>query len=614
MSKLHSLSRGSTVETCTIDLEYLQRRSNFLSDKEKIVTLLIDEVYTAQRIEFSNGEFVGYTSDGIPAKTVLTFMIQSTCSKYKDVVYLVPVFRLTSDTLYNEFISVVTQIDSLFHVIAVSTDNHVINRSFFKRLCCGNDIVPFIEHPIRRDSKLFLLFDFTHNLKNIFNNFVNKTKMILPAGHAEILHVNGICTASFLHMKQLYSKEENLPLKVGHALKKASLNPVNISRTSPQHALSIFHESTVTALKFYKEPGWEETAAYAEVIVNVWKIVSVKNPSKGFHKRDPMCDPVRSLSDPHIVYLKRVTEMFEAWKKSKRPGLTAETFLACIQSMRALPMLAEYLIQEFNFEYVLLGKFCSDPIEARFGCYRQMSGGNFFMSLKQLLESEKKIRVLGQIQQNMISCVSRDENFLIEKQNVPCDFVWLSDFLCSELLDLDSLSETDANVIFYVAGYIGRSVACHFKCRDCKVILVTDSVIDSFFGPETVIPSCSKALFEMANRGGLAEPSDLCFMICAFGYLAYNHIFEHARIKSRFLLEKCQRSIFVKAVCEFLKCIDDTHVSMRCVVNHSIIEPVLIRLYNCLAKNELKRMNVKEDLTATTSRKCRKLQSASSTN
>ena len=605
MTTLRSLSRGSAVETCSIDLEYLQRRSSFLDDREKIVTLMIDEVYTAQRVELSNGQFVGYTSDGIPAKTVLTFMIQSSCSKYKDVVCLIPVFRLNSDILYNEFMSVIRQIDSLFRVVAVSTDNHVINRSFFKRLCGGNQIFPFINHPIRAEAKLFILFDFTHNLKNIFNNFVNKTKMTLPDGHRDILNVDGVCNASFLHVKKLYSKEENLPLKIAHALKKGSLNPVNISRTSPQHALSIFHESTVNALRFYDETGWRQTAAYVQIIVNVWKIVSLKNPSKGFHKRDPMCEPFRNLSDSHVLYLRRVTNLFEDWKKSRRPGLTDETFLACIQTMKALPMLADYLIKMHGFSYVLLGKFCSDPIEARFGCYRQMNGGNFFMSIKQLLESEKKIRVLGQIQQKLISTVMHDDSFLIVKPDALCESKWLVDFLSPELLDLDNLLENDVNIIYYVAGYIGRSVARQFKCSECKILLIANDSVDEC--PPFTIPLGSSQLFEMANRGGLAEPSDLCFLISAIGYLSYAVIFDNDVSKSRFLSEQNHRSLFVKATSDVMMrkfC----NISTRCKSNHIAVDHILTRMYNCLSKNELKRVNTKDE-SASITKKCRKLQS-----
>ena len=78
MSSLRKLSRYSNVECCDIDMEYLRSHSSNLSESEKIVVLLIDGVYRP-KIEYRNGKFVGFTDEGDLAKTVLTFMIQSTC-------------------------------------------------------------------------------------------------------------------------------------------------------------------------------------------------------------------------------------------------------------------------------------------------------------------------------------------------------------------------------------------------------------------------------------------------------------------------------------------------------------------------------------------------------
>ena len=42
-----------------------------------------------------------------------------------------------------------------------------------------------------------------------------------------------------------------------------------------------------------------------------------------------------------------------------------------------------------GFEYVLLVRFQPDPIERRFSVYRQMSGGRFLVSLREVVNSEK---------------------------------------------------------------------------------------------------------------------------------------------------------------------------------------------------------------------------------
>ena len=108
-------------------------------------------------------------------------------------------------------------------------------------LCDGN-LQHSIDHPFRAGEKLFFLFDFTHNFKNIFNHFLNKRIMNLPTqGHEHIL--GNSCVADFSHISKLYAMEEDKSIKIAHQLKKVSLNPSNIARTSPPHALSKLSKS-----------------------------------------------------------------------------------------------------------------------------------------------------------------------------------------------------------------------------------------------------------------------------------------------------------------------------------------------------------------------------------
>ena len=105
-------------------------------------------------------------------------------------------------------------------------------------LCQSNALSISIVQPTKPDERLFLLFDFTHNMKNIFNNFLNKNVMHIPA-KADVSNIlGGKCIAKFSDIKRLYAIEEHKPLKMAHRLRKASLNPSNLARTSPHHALS----------------------------------------------------------------------------------------------------------------------------------------------------------------------------------------------------------------------------------------------------------------------------------------------------------------------------------------------------------------------------------------
>ena len=156
--------------------------------------------------------------------------------------------------------------------------------------------------------------------------------------------------------------------------------------------------------------------------------------------------------------------MFVNWGDSKNAGLTQETFLACIQMMGMIPDLVMYLQEKHGFSYLLMGKLTSDPTEGRFGWYRQVNGRDYFMCIKQLIQAEKKIRVLNLLQQNVLKSGSK----LLAFDKIPLPptsskeinfkkFDWLVMFFSE--LSLDELSCIDANITFFVSGYIGRSVS-----------------------------------------------------------------------------------------------------------------------------------------------------------
>ena len=128
ISLLRKLSTDLDVQSGRFDLTYLEQRSASLNQQERLLVLILDEVYTAQRVEYTNGAFIGLTEAGTLAKTVLTFMVQSICGKYKDVVCLIAVDKLDTQLLKTSFYKVMKFLDNIFHVVADSADNHVCNR------------------------------------------------------------------------------------------------------------------------------------------------------------------------------------------------------------------------------------------------------------------------------------------------------------------------------------------------------------------------------------------------------------------------------------------------------------------------------------------------------
>ena len=65
---------------------------------------------------------------------------------------------------------------------------------------------------------------------------------------------------------------------------------------------------------------------------------------------------------------------------------------ALVRTLRYHAALIEYL-QSNGQEFVSTARFQSDPIERRFGQYRQMSGGRFLISEKDINISEKILMI-----------------------------------------------------------------------------------------------------------------------------------------------------------------------------------------------------------------------------
>ena len=74
-------------------------------------------------------------------------------------------------------------------------------------------------------------------------------------------------------------------------------------------------------------------------------------------------------------------------------GSSRSTFTAAKQTSAAFIHLSNYLLDEKALDFVLLGHIQSDYLEERFSWYRQLSGANYHVSVLQVLQAEKTIRI-----------------------------------------------------------------------------------------------------------------------------------------------------------------------------------------------------------------------------
>ena len=321
-------------------------------------------------------------------------------------------------------------------------------------------------------------------------------------------------------------------------------------------------------------------------------------------------------NNPAENYLFEAIDILTQWMKSGNMGLTTETFLACIQTMKGVLSLATYLHHTHGFKYLLTGKVMSDPLEARFGWYRQANGGNFFMSVKQLLFAEKKIRCLSLLQQNALCiatgakpCVSEDMQ--ASSAISPCNFMWLADFMKN--VNLDEMPQGDADISYFVGGYIARSIVRRRKCSFYKGLLISKREAEDI---KNCVAEEHKRLFEMADRGGLAEPTEYCYGVTALAVHYYSAIAANDAMLQKLLTFKNQRSVFVAAIthCTLSSQVLRKLTNVKCSAKHSNFDYIVQSSFNCFAKNLLKRLNSRPSLEEPEkkTRKMRKLTSKAS--
>ena len=595
---LEKVTRRLNTSSGLDNSSYLKMRVSKLSEFERKVLLIIDEIYIAKRVEYSGGEIIGLTPDGSVASTLLCFMVKSLISKFQDIVAIFPMNRLTAEKQLECYNSVSDQLNSVaLQVVAISVDNAATNRKFFVDCLCGGTLTTSVVDSVT-GQPIYLIFDPVHDIKNVYNNLQSRKVFQCPPTARDL--PNG-CTARFQDVVDLFNHEATMPLKKAHRLTPATLAPKSIEKTSVKLATSVFHESTRDALQFYAvnegKATWSETADFISLILKLWNVMNVKSSCKGKHKRNYTMDPVRSSQDWKLDFLREIADFLLRWENSKKAGLTRETFLALRHTCLALADCAAFLLDRLGFNFVLLGRLQSDPIESRFGWLRQLSGANYYVSMRQVLEGDRKIRALSLLKFSEFSLSEIDEAIQSDASvQLACDNT--ADSIADALTYTYSPSCSDSNTIYYVSGAIARSVVRSTKCDNCKELLVTTDQQEEPHLHDVGDYDVSTFLDDI-NRGGLCRPSEYTFTLAVHCWRVYAEIKATDELKKILLTAENQRRLFINVMERAV--VNDGLLAFGnyCTGGHDLQALIVQRFFNCVAKNLVKELSsaANEDTT-----------------
>ena len=273
----------------------------------------------------------------------------------------------------------------------IVSDNHAANVSAFNFLLksyAAHETEFFIEHP-QSSCKTYLFYDNVHLLKNVRNNLLNSQKFVFPSFHFSVNNCVVTSEAGYIswrNIKEIF--EEDMKLK-GNLRKAPKLN---YEALHPGHkkqnvnlALAVFHETTIAACRYYF-PSRNDVAGFLTLINYWWKIVN----SKQRYHPDPLAN-AKTPNDEKINFLSNFADWLDSWLKN---GCTSFRFSkqimsALIWTLRSQASLMKELFMSQEFKYILTVRLQSDPIERRFSQYRQLNGGHFLVSLREVSSSEK---------------------------------------------------------------------------------------------------------------------------------------------------------------------------------------------------------------------------------
>ncbi|XP_064093175.1 uncharacterized protein LOC135205849 [Macrobrachium nipponense] len=253
--------------------------------------------------------------------------------------------------------------------------------------------------------------------------------------------------------------------------------------------------------------------------------MNVKSIFKGKRLNHEYATPMTNNSDDaKFQYLKDFYAWLEIWDETKEFGgtLTKETFTALKHTTNAMLEVTKYCLTEFHMEYVLTGKFQTDNLESRFGQYRQLAGGHYNISVRQVFECEKKLRMMSVLKQKLpfhdraVHVAINDEinwNDLETTHTVKGTLRDIS--LQVTQNDIDNCKGVFP-IITYLAGYCCYSVYKKGKCNSCKEMITGEH-------DEEIFPKNHRYLSGIST-GSLLYPHDTAANIVMYCYIIINKL------------------------------------------------------------------------------------------
>ena len=231
--------------------------------------------------------------------------------------------------------------------------------------------------------------------------------------------------------------------------------PKPLQRQSVPFVCQIFHDKTVAALSTVKDKlGLNEgTIIFFKLITDWFHMMNVKNRYSGIIMHDECHQPWTK----NCTTFKKLAETCDvissyAWSRDRgqTQNLTKQTAEALVLFTRANIEIAEWLLTQHNFTYVLPGVFTDEALEKFFGQARQRNRGNFYIGI---------VDIKAAAETKNLHALLKYESMPQKSNNVPCtsniridDYHF--DITIAGTEDLVQSNDSIKHKIIFLAGYL----------------------------------------------------------------------------------------------------------------------------------------------------------------
>lgn len=324
-----------------------------------------------------------------PASKSIVFMVAGVGGRWKQVLGYHFTGNSMDPNVLKEIVMEILQKchDIGLHIMNLTTDQTGINQALWKLFGFGkqhgnkDEIINSVPHPID-PTKLFYLFsDAPHALKNITQSLLNNKIIILPENY--VLHHD--LPSNLVqrdHLEILSEEQGKTLLKLAPKFKNSNLNPQGFEKIRVPTSSNVMSKDVSAALNFLSDNGQTEnmktTAHFIQTIDKWFGIVTSR------HFSTALCQKNLEKYKKQISFLEECIYLFEHLKIGYN-GYWKPCQTALIITTKSAIQIQKDLIENFKYDFVMLGRFTQDCLENLFSSVRATSPKTTAYSFKTAL-------------------------------------------------------------------------------------------------------------------------------------------------------------------------------------------------------------------------------------